>query len=151
MHRPMSGPALHARQPLIAAWMAQMVGTVVLAGVIYAFFHYVGPLFSTADAMKRYVFSAILVAAVPALYYLRAYKSRLDADAVAMSRGGGEPDPQLRRALLRSLAIGGSLCELPMAAGALDLFLGGEPRWFIGAAFITLAMRLSYRPFTRAG
>ncbi|HXS52932.1 MAG TPA: hypothetical protein VN782_10410 [Usitatibacter sp.] len=146
----MSGAAPHPRQPLVAAWMAQMVGTIVLAGVIYAFFHYVGAPFSKADAMKPYVFTAILVAAIPALYYVRTYKSRLDADAAAISRGGGQPDAQLRRSLLRSLALGGTLCELPMAAGALDLFLGGEPRWFIGATFITLAMRLSYRPFTRA-
>lgn len=146
----MSGAAPQLRQPLLAAWFAQMVGTLVLAGVIYAFFHFKGAPFSTADAMKPYVFTAILVAAIPAIYYLRTYKARLDADAVAISRGGGALDPQLRRSLLRSLAIGGSLCELPMAAGALDLFLGGEPRWFIGGTFITLAMRLSYRPFTRA-
>jgi hypothetical protein len=28
------------------------------------------------------------------------------------------------------------------------LLAGGEKRWFIGAACITLALRLSYRPFT---
>ena len=122
----------------------------VLAGVIYAFFHFMGAPFSRADAMKPYVFTVILVAAVPALYYLRVYKARLGADAIAAGSRGGTPDPALRRSLLRSLAIGGSLCELPMAAGALDLFLGGAPRWFIGATFITLAIRLSYRPFTRA-
>ncbi len=146
----MSGAAPHPRQPLIAAWVAQIVGTIVLAAVVYAFVHAMGSPFSRSDAMKPYVFTANLGAAVPALYSLRAYKSRLDADAVAIARGGGSPDPALRRSLLRSLAIGGALCELPMAAGALDLFLGGEPRWFIGATFITLAMRLSYRPFTRA-
>ncbi len=146
----MSGAAPHPRQPLIAAWFAQVVSTIVLAGVVYAFVHAMGAPFSRADAMKPYVFTAILGAAAPALYYLRVYKSRLDADAIAIARLGGTPDPGLRRSLLRSLAIGGALCELPMAAGALDLFLGGEPRWFIGATFITLAIRLSYRPFTRA-
>ncbi len=145
----MSGAAPHPRQPLIAAWIAQVVGTVVLATVVYLFVRAIGAPLSRADPMKPYAFTAILGAAVPALYYLRAYKARLDADARAEAMRGGAPEPQLRRALLRSLAIGGALCELPMAVGALDLFLGGEPRWFIGATFITLAMRLSYRPFTR--
>jgi hypothetical protein len=147
----MDGAAAHPRQPLVAAWIAQMVSTVVLALVIYAFVHAVGPPFSTADLMKKYAFTAILGAAVPPLYYLRQYKSRLDADAIAEARNGGTPDPQLRRSVLRALAIGGALCELPMAVGALDLCLGGEPRWFVAATFITLAIRLSYRPFTRAG
>ncbi len=146
----MSGAAPHPCQPLIAAWVAQVVGTLVLAGVVYAFVRAMGAPFSQSDAMKPYVFTAILGAAVPALYYLRAYKSRLDADAIAVAARGGIPEPQVRKSLLRSLAIGGALCELPMAAGALDLFLGGEPRWFIGATFVTLARRLSYRPFTRA-
>jgi hypothetical protein len=145
----MSGAAPHPRQPLIAAWIAQVVGTVVLATVVYLFVHAIGAPLSRSDPMKPYIFTAILGATVPALYYLRAYKARLDADARAEGARGGTPDAQLRRALLRSLAIGGALCELPMAVGALDLFLGGEPRWFIGATFITLAMRLSYRPFTR--
>ncbi|HSN19763.1 MAG TPA: hypothetical protein VLS49_03750 [Usitatibacter sp.] len=143
--------APHPRQPLVAAWVAQVVGTIVLAFVVYAFVRAMGSPFSSSDAMKPYVFTAILGAAAPALYYLRVYKRRLDADAIAMAERGGTPEPQLRKALLRSLAIGGALCELPMAAGALDLFLGGEPRWFIGATFITLAIRLSYRPFTRRG
>lgn len=145
----MSGAAPHPRQPLIAAWISQVVGTIVLATVVYFFVRAVGAPFSAGDAMKPYAFTAILGAAVPALYYLRTYKARLDADAVAIARRGGTPDPELRRSLLRALAIGGALCELPMAVGALDLFLGGEPRWFVGATFITLAIRLSYRPFTR--
>ena len=147
----MNGAAAHPRQPLIAAWVSQIVGTVVLALVVYWFVRAAGAPFSGADAMKKYAFGAILGAAVPALYYLRVYKSRLDADALAEARNGGKPDAQLRRSLLRALALGGALCELPMAVGALDLFLGGEPRWFIGATFITLAIRLSYRPFSRAG
>jgi hypothetical protein len=147
----MNGAAAHPRQPLVAAWIAQMASTVVLARVIYGFVHAMGAPFSTADAMKPYAFTAILGAAIPALYYLRHYKARLDADAVVEARNAGRPDPQLRRAVMRALAIGGALCELPMAIGALDLCLGGEPRWFIGATFITLAIRLSYRPVTRAG
>ncbi len=145
----MSGAVQHPRQPLIAAWVSQLVGTIVLSIVVYAFVHAMGAPLSKSDAMKPYAFMAIIGAAAPALYYLRTYKRRLDADAVAAAARGGLPDPQLRRSLLTALGIGGALCELPMAMGALDLFLGGEPRWFIGATFITLAIRLSYRPFTR--
>jgi hypothetical protein len=145
----MSGAAPHPRRPLIAAWVSQVVGTIVLASVVYFFVHAMGAPLSKADPMKPYAFMAIIVATVPALYYLRTYKRRLDDDAVAMAQRGGAPDPRLRRSLLTALGIGGALCELPMAVGALDLFLGGEPRWFIGATFITLAIRLSYRPFTR--
>jgi hypothetical protein len=36
-----------------------------------------------------------------------------------------------------------------MALGVLQLLTGGEMRLFVGGAIITLAMRLSYRPFTR--
>jgi hypothetical protein len=50
--------------------------------------------------------------------------------------------------LVRRMSIGGALCELPMALGVLQLLIGGEMRLFVGGAFITLAMRLSYRPFT---
>lgn len=145
----MSGAAQHPRQPLVAAWISQVVGTIVLATVVYFFVRAMGAPLSKSDPMKSYAFTAIIAATVPALYYLRIYKRRLDADAVAMAQRGGVADPQLRRSLLAALGIGGALCELPMAIGALDLFLGGEPRWFIGATFITLAIRLSYRPFTR--
>jgi len=148
----MSGAAPHPRQGLLAAWLSQMVGTVVLAAIVLAFVRASGaPFRGAAEELHRHVFMAIMGAAVPALYYLRAYKSRLDADAAALRAGNAVPDPVRRKALLRSLALGGALCELPMAVGALDLFTGGEPRWFIGATLITLAIRLSYRPFVRQG
>jgi hypothetical protein len=147
----MSGTAPHPRQGLVVAWLAQMVGTVVIAVVVAAYVKAQGAPFAGANGhgFERYIFTAILGAAVPALWFLRPYKARLDADAAAMRSQGGVPDPVRRNALLRSLAIGGALCELPMAVGALDLFLGGDSRWFIGATFVTLAMRLSYRPFVR--
>ena len=146
----MSGAAPHPRQGIVAAWLSQMVGTIVLAIVILAFVKAVGaPFAGSGRDLHRYVFTAILGATAPALYYLRPYKARLLADEAAMGERGGTPEPATRKALLRSLAIGGALCELPMAVGALDLFLGGESRWFVGAAVITLAMRLSYRPFIR--
>ena len=147
----MSGIAPHPRQGLVAAWVAQMVGTVVLAVVVAAYVRARGAPFAGVDAhgLERYVFTAVLAAAVPALWFLRTYKGRLDADAAALRAHGGTPDPARRQALMRSLSVGGALCELPMAVGALDLFFGGEERWFIGATFITLAIRLSSRPFVR--
>ena len=145
----MSGAAPDPRQALLAAWIAQMVGTIVLAVIVATYVRKAGAPFSGAEALRPYVFTAILAGTVPALYHLRAYKARLDADAAAMRARGGAPDPALRQALLRSLAIGGALCELPMAVGALHLFMGGEVRWFVGATLITLAIRLSYRPFVR--
>ena len=36
-----------------------------------------------------------------------------------------------------------------MAIGVLQLCFGGETRWFLGATLITIALRLSYRPFTQ--
>lgn len=146
----MSAAAPHPRQGLVAAWVAQMVGTVVLAVIVVAYVKAAGAPFSGSFAeLKRYAFTAILAATAPALYYLRIYKARLDADDAAIRARGGTPDPARRTELLKSLSIGGALCELPMAVGALDLFFGGEQRWFVGATLITLAIRLSYRPFVR--
>jgi hypothetical protein len=51
---------------------------------------------------------------------------------------------------MRALAIGGALCEIPMAMGVVQLFFGGETRWFLGATLVTIALRLSFRPFVRA-
>jgi hypothetical protein len=145
----MSGIAPHPRQGLVAAWVVQMVGTLVLALVVAAYVKARGAPFAAAGwRFDRYVFTAILAACLPALWFLRSYKARLEADARA-SRERGAPDAARRKAVLKSLSIGGALCELPMAAGALDLFFGGDMRWFIGATFITLGLRLSYRPFVR--
>ena len=146
----MSGTAPHPRQGLVVAWIAQMVGTVVLAVVVAAWVKARGAPFASAGfGFERYVFTAILAATLPALYFLRPSKAKLDADAVAIRERGGTPDAARRQAVLKSLSLGGALCELPMAVGALDLFFGGDMRWFAGATFITLALRLSYRPFIR--
>ncbi len=147
----MSGaaPHPHPRQALVAAWIAQMVGTIVLALVVAAYVRARGaPFASEGFSLERYVFTALLAATVPALYFLRPYKAKLDADARSI-RERGAPDAARRQAALKSLSLGGALCELPMAVGALDLFFGGDLRWFVGATLITLALRLSYRPFVR--
>ncbi len=79
---------------------------------------------------------------------MRRFKRALEADIAALKRQGGVPDPRLRQELLRKLSVGGALCELPLALGALYLMAGGENRWFVAAAAVSIALRLSYRPFT---
>jgi len=149
----MSGAAPHPRQAPIASWVGQMVGTLVLAGVVYAFIKATGAGVAAPDAasgLQRYALWIILLAAAPALYYLRAFKRSLIADEEAVAARGGVPEPVARKALMKRLAIGGALCELPMAFGVLNLFLGGRTGTFVGATVITIVIRLSYRPFTRA-
>jgi hypothetical protein len=146
----MSGAAPHPRQVLVASWVAQMIGTIVLAAVALAFVKAGGvKLSEPVPELQRYMMIAILVAAGPALYYLRTFKRRLNADEAAVRARNGIPEPAVRADLMKSLAIGGGLCELPMAFGILQLLLGGETRWFLGATLVTIAVRLSYRPFTR--
>ena len=137
-----------SRQPLVTTWAAQVVGTIVIALAVYYYFKAAGSPFPANEEWARWAQNAILLTALPAMMYLRKYKPRLDADIAAVRRHG-QPDPAIRATVLRGLAVGGALCELPMAMGVVHLLLGGEPRWFVGAALITLALRLSYRPFTR--
>ena len=145
----MSGAAPQPRQALVASWVAQMVGTVVIAAVVLAFVKSIGsPLSSGSYDFQRYMMGGILVAALPALAYLRVFKPLLLADEAAL-KARGVPDPAARKALLRSLSIGGALCELPMALGVIHLFMGGDTRWFVYATLITIVVRLSYRPFTK--
>lgn len=139
-----------ARQTLVAAWLAQMIGTLVLSGAVLVFVRSTGSPFGEGDPdWRRYAMLGILLGVAPALLYLRTFKPLLDADAAA-TRARGSPDPARRASLLRSLAIGGALCEIPMAMGVVQLFFGGETRWFLGATLVTIALRLSYRPFTRS-
>jgi hypothetical protein len=147
----MSAQAPLARQGLVAAWLAQMIGTVVLASVVMVYMRAAGgaPFPGGESEWQKYVMLGILIGIAPALLYLPSFKARLDADEKA-ARQRGAPDPVLRASLLKSLSIGGALCELPMAMGVLQLFFGGETRWFFGATLITIALRLSYRPFKRA-
>ena len=145
----MTAAAPQGRQGPVAAWVAQMIGTLVLAAVVLVFVRSVGAPFATEESeWKRFAMLGIIVGVAPALLYLRTFKPRLDADEAAL-RASGAPDPRARASLLKSLSIGGALCEIPMAMGVVQLFFGGETRWFLGATLITLALRLSYRPFTR--
>ena len=147
----MTPAAPHPQQGLVVSWVAQMIGTLVLAGVVLVFVRSMGAPFATEDSdWKRYAMAGIILGIAPALLYLRTYKPLLDADAAAMRARGGTPDPGLRQRLARSLVIGGALCEIPMAMGVVQLFFGGETRWFLGATLITIALRLSFRPFTKS-
>jgi hypothetical protein len=146
----MSAAPAQARQGLIAAWVAQMIGTIVLAAVVMVYVRTAGAPFAAGESdWKKYAMLGIIVGIAPALLYLRTFKARLDADEEAARRRGA-PDPALRASLLKSLSIGGALCEIPMAMGVVQLFFGGETRWFLGATLITIALRLSFRPFKKA-
>ena len=122
-----------------------------IAAAIYFFFRHKG-MDAVAGAegfWARHGLYALIAAAVPSLWYLPRFKSSLD-DYVASLRASGQADPGRTMDLLKRLSIGGGLCELPMALGVLQLLMeGGQLRLFVGAAFITFAMRLSYRPFKR--
>ncbi|MGZ5035712.1 MAG: hypothetical protein ACXWGT_02780 [Usitatibacter sp.] len=132
-------------------WGTQLAGTAAVAIAIYLFFGDRGAVFANVDPeWTRYGLYGILGASVPALMYVRRFKRSLNADIAAANAGRGEPDPRLRAELMRKLHIGGALCELPLALGALYLLAGGERRWFIAGACVSLALRLSYRPFTAA-
>jgi hypothetical protein len=121
-----------------------MAGTVAIAVVIYIWFGDSPPLFKGIDPeWTRFGLTGILSAAIPSILYLRTYKRALNADIAASGR-----DPTLRMDLMKKLNAGSALSEMPLAVGVLYLLAGGEPRWFIGAAVISLALRLSYRPFT---
>ena len=148
----MSLDARRTRQGLIANWLAGMIGTLVLAGVVIYFVRSGGlsGMVTDNEKWREYAMIAMVVAIGPALLYLRTFKARLNADEAAVKAGGGVPNPGLRTQLLKSLAIGGALCELPMALGVVQLFFGGEQRWFLGATLVTIALRLSYRPFKRS-
>lgn len=136
---------------LVNVWIVQMVQSVVLAGVVLIFLDRIGGAAGTlAKEWERYALYALLVAAIPAMLYVRWFKRILNQDEAAMNARGGEPEPRLRTTLKRALALGGALCDLPMALGVLILMFGGDKRYFIGGTLITIAVRLSYRPFVRA-
>jgi hypothetical protein len=98
----------------------------------------------------RFGLVGILAAGTPALWYLRRFTSALDADIAASARAQGAPDPAARRELIRRMQIGGALCELPFALGVIYLLAGAEKQLLVAAACVTVAMRLSYRPFRGA-
>jgi len=129
-------------------WGAQLAGTLGVALAIYFFFGSSGPMIRVDPEWLRYGFMAMLGAAAPALWYLRGFKATLDADRAAARLRGGEPQPDVRMALLRKMSVGGALCELPLVVGVVHLLAGGGTRLFVAAACVTLVLRLSFRPFT---
>jgi hypothetical protein len=131
-------------------WGAQVAGTIAIAAAIYLFLGDASPLIRVDPEWTRQGFMGILLMSVPALWYLRTFTRVLKADIAATRARDGTPEPQFRADLIRKLSIGGALCELPLALGVIYLLAGGDKRWFIGAACITLVLRLSYRPFTVA-
>lgn len=135
-------------QSPVSVWAAQIAGTIAITIAIYLFFGEGSPFFSRANPeWMRFGLYGILAAAVPALSYIRKFAAALDADIASSRARGGLADPGTRGELLRRLRVGGVLCELPLAVGAIYLMAGGERRWFLTAAAVTLALRLSYRPF----
>ena len=141
---------VNPNQALITAWLVQMIGTVVLAGIVIVFFRSSGTILKDVDPKwALYALYAATAALIPPLLYLQNYKRVLDLDRAAVAARGGTPDPEVRAFLMRALRVGGALCELPQAFGVVHVLLGGETRWFLGATFITIALRLSYRPFTK--
>lgn len=147
----MAPNSIPTRRTLTTAWIVQMVQTVVLAGVVLLFVNQVGGAAGTrAKEWESYGFYGVLAAAIPAMLYVRWFKRILNQDEAAMRERGGEPEPGIRNTLRRALALGGALCDLPMAVGVLILMFGGDKRYFVGGTLVTLAIRLSYRPFARA-
>ncbi|MBC8022422.1 MAG: hypothetical protein H7Y14_04845 [Burkholderiales bacterium] len=129
-------------------WAAQLAGTIAIAFAIYIFFGESAPLFRGIDPeWTRFGLLGILAAGTPALAYLRRFSAALNEDIRATRAHGGVPDPRARQELLRKLQVGGVLCELPLALGAIYLMAGGEKRWFVTAACVSIVLRLSYRPF----
>ena len=146
----MSIPAPKTRQQLVQLWIVQMIGTLVLMAVVLAFARNTDlKLGSMSDEWKKYLMFAVLAAGAPALLYLRHYKRVLLQDAALERQNGGRPHAEARAILMKALALGGALCELPMALGVVQLLFGGEQRWFLGATLVTIALRLSYRPFEK--
>ena len=130
----MATPPTKQPQPVLV-WGAQLAGTVAIAIAIYLFLGRGAPVFAHVDPeWTRFGIYGILAAGIPAIMYVRKFKRA--------------PDPRLRQDLMRKLSLGGALCELPLALGALYLMAGGESQFFVGAAAVSVALRLSYRPFT---
>ena len=146
----MSVAPAKTRQQLVQLWVVQMVGTLVIMAVVLAFARNTDlRLGSMSEDWKRYLMFGILAAGVPALLYLRHFKRLLLQDAALERQNGGVPHQEARAVLTRALVLGGALCEIPMALGVVQLLFGGESRWFLGATLVTIALRLSYRPFDR--
>jgi hypothetical protein len=139
------------RQGLVQKWVAQLVTALVLCGVVLMVVRNSSFQLGTyPEEWKRYMVYALLVACIPALLYVRRYKAILMQDLRLERERGGTPEPTARQLLSRALALGGALCDLPMALGVLQLLMGGETKWFLGGTMLAIALRLSYRPFIKA-
>ena len=144
-----AAPAPHHRQPLVTLWLVQLVGTMVLAAIVVWFYRTNGPLFKSDPQWSFYALYGIVLAIAPAMMYLRRFREWMREDEQSAQKHGGQPNPAIRKGLQTSLALGSALCELPQAVGVAHLMLGGEMRWFLGSTLITIALRLSYRPFDK--
>ena len=138
------------QQQLVTEWAVQMIGTVVLAAVVLIFFRSSDTIMRDLDPKwALFALYAATAAIIPPLLYLRYFKRVLDVDRSATLARGGTPEPDLRAVLMHAIRVGGALCELPQAVGVVHVLLGGQTRWFLCATLVTLALRLSYRPFER--
>jgi hypothetical protein len=145
----MSAPSVKTRQGLVQLWAVQLIGTVVLCGMVYLFMRTGAIQLGTMDpSWKPYLMFGVLASAAPAMLYLRHYKRLLLQD-LRLEKQRGSPEPAARGVLTKALALGSALCELPMVVGVGQLLFGGEMRWFLGATMVTLAVRLSFRPFMK--
>jgi hypothetical protein len=146
----MAVPPANPQQPLVTEWVVQMIGTVVLAAVVLVFFRASDTILKDIDPKwALYALYAATAAIIPPLLYLRHFKRVLDVDRSATLARGGTPEPDIRASLMHAIRVGGALCELPQAVAVVHLLLGGQTRWFLCATLVTLAIRLSYRPFER--
>src|ERR671910_648232 len=89
------------RQAPVAAWVAQMIGTLVLAAAVLYFVRSSGISFAEGNPeWQRYAMPGTLVGVAPAMLYLRTFKPALDADEAAIAARGA-PDPGARARLMR--------------------------------------------------
>ena len=82
----MTAATSNPRQAPVASWVAQMIGTLVLALAVYGFVHGAGTPFPNVDPdWKRYAAGAALLGIIPAMLYLRIFKDALNADEAAVA------------------------------------------------------------------
>src|SRR5436190_23445205 len=100
----MAAAPANPQQPLINAWLGQVVGTMVLAGVVMVFFRTGIEGWKGIDPKWHlYALYAGVAAIIPALLYLPNLKQVLDVDRAAQRANGGPADPAIRKVLVRAL------------------------------------------------
>ena len=132
------------RQALVHAWVAQMIGTVVLCGAVMVLVKTVGAPFSAPNnEWKQWAIFGVLLSGIPALAYMRTFKARLNLDD-RLARERGAPDPTAR-----ARCCGRSRGRCPLRAADGDGGLGSSSSrrdsWSV-RNHGTIALRLSYRP-----